>query len=91
MLGLGSVRMCSFFTVSLSRAAGVASDPRGLGEGARSLQGALGGSCPCTYLDESLTSRILSKPDGDAQHVNSEICAVLGLWLNVTELCRSVT
>lgn len=65
-------------------------DPRGLREGARSLQGALGGSCPCTYLDGRLTSHILSKPGGDAQHMSSEICAVLGLWFNVAEFSSKV-
>lgn len=91
MLDLSSARVSSFLTVLLSRAAGMASDPQGLGEGARSLQGALGGSCPCPYLDERLASHILSEPGGDTQHVSSEICAVLGLWLNVTELCSNAT
>lgn len=46
MLDLNSVRMGSFFTVLLSRGAGMTSDPRGRREGARSLQGALEGPVP---------------------------------------------
>lgn len=61
---LNSVRTGSFLSVLLSRGAGMTSDPQGLGEGARSLQGALEGSCPCTHLGGRLTSHIFSKPGG---------------------------
>lgn len=76
MPDLNHVRMGSFLTFLLSRGAGVTPDPRGLREGARSLQGALGGSCPCTYLDGRLTSHILSKPGG-----------MLNTWAQKSVLC----
>lgn len=65
MLDLNSVRMGSFFTDLLGRGAGMTSNPQGLREGARSLQGALGGSCPCTDLPGRLISHILSKSEGE--------------------------
>lgn len=60
MLALSRVRMGSFLAALLSRGAGMA--PQGLREGAKSLQGALGGACACPYLHGRLTSHILSKP-----------------------------